>query len=541
MAINTDVLVIGSGIAGLYSAIKLSEFANVILVTKKEQSESNTNYAQGGIASVIDPKDSVEKHVSDTLIAGAGLCNKEAVEILVNEGPERIKDLLNIGTQFTLKDGALDLLREGGHSFPRIVHAKDLTGKEIERALIQRANSINNITIIENTLAIDLITEHNIKNLRDLPIESRHCWGAYVLENKTNQVLKILSKFTVLATGGLGQVYLHTTNPSIATGDGYAMAYRAGAKVGNMEFIQFHPTSLYQSHLDQNKKHSFLISEAVRGFGGILRNTHGNEFMHEYDERKELAPRDIVARAIDSEMKKRGDDFVYLDVTHKNKNEIIDNFPNIYSKCKEIGIDITVNFIPVVPAAHYACGGVFVDLNSQSSIYGLFATGEVAMTGVHGANRLASNSLLEALVFSHRAVKKIKELIVDYPSQIPAVPDWDYSGTLSADEKVIISHSHKELKQFMSDYVGIVRSNLRLNSAARRIHNLYIEVEEYYKKTKVFEELIELRNLVTCSYLIVKSALSRQESRGLHFTLDYPSKNEIITKDTILQNTYQKS
>jgi L-aspartate oxidase len=542
MELKTDVLVIGSGIAGLYSAIKMSEFADVILVTKKDKSESNTNYAQGGIASVIDPNDSFEKHVQDTMIAGAGLCDLEAVKILVKEGPERINELIEIGTDFTRKDGKLDLVKEGGHSFSRIVHSKDLTGKEVERALIKRANSIDNIRIIENTLAIDLITEHNVSNLREMPINNRHCWGAYVLENENNQVQKILSKVTILATGGLGQVYLHTTNPSIATGDGYAMAYRAGAHVSNMEFIQFHPTALYQSNETQKDSHSFLISEAVRGFGGILRNGAKEEFMHLYDNRKELAPRDIVARAIDTEMKKLGEDYLFLDITHKGKNEIIDHFPNIYNKCIELGIDITTDLIPVVPAAHYACGGVLVDTYARSSLSGLYAVGEVSMTGVHGANRLASNSLLEALVFAKRATDAIKKDLFDYKIRIPNVPDWDDSGTLTADEKIIISHNIKELKQFMSDYVGIVRSNLRLNAASRRIHTLFIEMEEYYKKTKVFDSLIELRNLVTCSHLIVKSALLRKESRGLHYSLDYPmSDDKISGANTIIQNTYQKS
>jgi L-aspartate oxidase len=543
MELKTDVLVIGSGIAGLYAAIKMSEFADVILVTKKNKSDSNTNYAQGGIASVIDPNDSIEKHIGDTMIAGAGLCNAEAVRILVTEGPDRITELINIGTDFTQKNGKLDLVKEGGHSFSRIVHSKDLTGKEVERALIEKANSINNIVIIENTLAIDLITEHNISNLKDMPINNRHCWGAYVLDNNDNCVKKITSKVTILATGGLGQVYLHTTNPSIATGDGYAMAYRAGAQLANMEFIQFHPTALYQTiETRDSSSHAFLISEAVRGFGGILRNGAHEEFMHFYDSRKELAPRDIVARAIDTEMKKRGEDFLYLDITHKNKDEIIDHFPNIYNKCKEIGIDITKDLIPVVPAAHYACGGVLVDINAKTSLSGLYAVGEVSMTGVHGANRLASNSLLEALVFTKRAADSVRVELSNFNTKIPSIPDWDDSGTLTADEKVIISHNVKELKQFMSDYVGIVRSNLRLNAASRRIHTLFVEVEDYYIKTKVFDSLIELRNLVTCSHLIVKSALLRKESRGLHFSLDYKDLGQMtLGENNVIQNTYQKS
>lgn len=542
MNFKTDVLVIGSGIAGLYSAIKISEFAEVILVTKKDKSESNTNYAQGGIASVLDPNDSFENHIKDTLIAGAGLCDRKTVEILVKEGPDRIMELVEIGTGFTLKDGKLDLVREGGHSFSRIVHAKDLTGKEVERALIEKAANTPNIIIIENTLAIDLITEHNVTNLRHLPISSRHCWGAYVLENSSGKVIKITSKATILATGGIGQVYFHTTNPSIATGDGFAMAYRAGAKMGNMEFIQFHPTSFYDPKPDNKATHSFLISEAVRGFGGILRNGSGDAFMHRYDPRKELAPRDIVARAIDTEMKKKGEDFVYLDITHKEKSQILDHFPNIYQNCLNRGVDITSNYIPVVPAAHYICGGVCVDEFSRTTLTGLYAVGEVSMTGVHGANRLASNSLLEALVFAQRAANDIRKNINDFPGCAEHIPDWDDSGTLTADEKVLITHGARELKQLMSDYVGIVRSNLRLDFASRRINLLYNEIEEFYKKTKVFDSLIELRNLVTSGYLIVKSAVIRKESRGLHYTLDYPLTDETRPpENTIIQNTYQKS
>ncbi|HRI47981.1 MAG TPA: FAD-binding protein, partial [Ignavibacteriaceae bacterium] len=398
-----------------------------------------------------------------------------------------------------------------------------------------------NLQIIENTLAIDLITEHNTSNLKNMPLNNRHCWGAYVLDVTNNCVKKITSKITILATGGLGQVYLHTTNPSIATGDGYAMAYRAGAKVANMEFIQFHPTALYQNS-NSMQNHSFLISEAVRGFGGILRNGVGEAFMQNYDSRRDLAPRDIVARAIDFEMKKRGEDFLFLDITHKKSSDIVEHFPNIYNRCLSEGLDITRELIPIVPAAHYACGGILVDEFARTSLSGLYATGEVAMTGVHGANRLASNSLLEALVFSNRAAEVIKNSINLVSCEIPFIPEWDDSGTLTPDEKVIISHNTKELKQFMSDYVGIVRSNLRLLAASRRIANLYVEIEEYYKKTKVFDSLIELRNLVTCSHLIVKSAMLRKESRGLHYSLDYQfSKEESIALDTIIQNKYQKS
>lgn len=540
MELKTDVLVIGSGIAGLFTALKVSEYADVILITKKNKSESNTNYAQGGIASVMDSTDSFEKHIQDTLIAGAGLCNKKNVEILVHEGPDRIRDLIQLGTEFTRKDGHLDLAKEGGHSMPRIVHAADLTGQEIERALIENVNSKKNIRVIENTLAIDLITEHNTSKLRNENLDNRNCWGAYVLICAKNEVITISSKATVLATGGMGQVYQHTTNPPIATGDGYAMAYRSGARLGNMEMVQFHPTSFYSTEKAKDfNAPNFLISEAVRGFGGKLRTQDGLEFMQKYDERKELAPRDIVARAIDNEMKKRGDEFVYLDVTHKDPEEIKSHFPNIYARCLKSGIDITRDFIPVVPASHYACGGIVVDEFARTSINGLYACGEVSMTGVHGANRLASNSLLEAVVFGYRAAIDIKEFLNNYSLTIPHIPDWDDSGTLSADEKVLITHSTREVKQVMWDYVGIVRSNLRLERAARRIHNIFLETENLYKKTKIFEDILELRNLVACAHIIIKSAQRRKESRGLHYSLDYPASDYILEpKDTIIRNIH---
>jgi len=537
MTIKTDVLVIGSGIAGLFTALKISEFANVVLVTKKNKSESNTNYAQGGIASVIDPNDTFEKHVQDTLIAGAGLCDKVAVEMMVKDGPDRINDLINIGTEFTKKGDSFDLAKEGGHSMSRILHSKDLTGAEIERALIKSIEAKSNITVLENAIAIDLLTEHNQQDLKREIYKNQNCWGAYILDISNNQVLKIIAKATVLATGGLGQVYLHTTNPLIATGDGFAMAYRAGAEIGNMEFIQFHPTSFYNvKNSAEFNNHSFLISEAVRGFGGLLRTKDGEFFMHNYDERKELAPRDIVARAIDNELKKHGDDFVFLDLTHKTANEIIEHFPNIYNICLSQGIDITKDLIPVVPAAHYACGGVVVNLHAESSLKGLYACGEVTMTGVHGANRLASNSLLEALVYAFRCSESIRESFKSKSVPIPEILDWDDSGTLSYDEKVLITHTIKEIKQTMWDYVGIVRSDLRLDRATKRISNIMVETELLYKKTKVFNEIIELRNLVTCSHIIIESAKLRKESRGLHYSMDYKfSVPEDSIKNTIIK------
>lgn len=538
MGLKTDVLIIGSGIGGLFAALKISEYADVIIVTKKNTSESNTNYAQGGIASVIDPKDSFQKHVEDTLIAGAGLCNKIVVESVVKEGPDRIKDLLNIGIQFTKKGKNFDLAREGGHSMARILHAKDLTGQEIERALIKAVEEKNNIKVLENSVAIDLLTEHNLIEMKGSTKSNKHCWGAYVLECSNNNVMKITSKATVLATGGLGQVYLHTTNPLIATGDGFAMAFRAGAEIGNMEFIQFHPTSLYApSGFKDFESRSFLISEAVRGFGGLLRTKDGKLFMHKYDKRKELAPRDIVARAIDNELKKKGDDYVYLDLTHKNSEKIKDHFPHIYSTCLKIGIDITKDFIPVVPAAHYACGGVVVDINGRTSLKGLYACGEVTMTGVHGANRLASNSLLEALVYANRCALSIKDFIYYQSIKIPQTPEWNDSGTLTNDEIVLITHSLVEVKQTMWDYVSIVRSNLRLERAWKRIKNIETENELLYKKTKVFSKILELRNLITCSLIIIKSAKMRKESRGLHYSIDFPSTFvKSKAKNTILKN-----
>jgi len=519
-SINSDFFVLGSGIAGLIFALEASKYGNVIIITKKDRAESNTNYAQGGIASVFGNDDNFESHIQDTLIAGAGLCHKDAVELLVNEGPKRVQELMNLGAHFTMKNGRLHLGREGGHSKDRIVHSKDFTGREVERALLERVSRNNKITLLENHIAIDLITEKNFKTKPENSGEI-NCWGAYVFDAVSKKVKKILAKVTVLATGGLGQVYLHTTNPKIATGDGVALAYRAGAKIGNLEFIQFHPTTLYLPGSD-----SFLISEAVRGFGGILKTKDGKPFMENYDPRGCLAPRDIVARAIDSEMKKRGDEFVYLDVSHKDAEKIKENFPSIYEKCLSFGLDITKDPIPVVPAAHYSCGGVVTNLKGETSIKGLYACGEVAMTGVHGANRLASNSLLEALVFSHIAANSSEEI---FKSRVhfPEVLDWDDSGTFNNEEWVLISHNKKEIQSVMADYVGIVRSNLRLERAFRRVNLIYSEVEEFYKKTKVNYDVIELRNLCLVAKLIIISALNRKESRGLHFTTDYPHLDEV--------------
>ncbi|WP_140945611.1 L-aspartate oxidase [Candidatus Thermokryptus mobilis] len=534
MEIVSDFLVIGSGIAGLFYALKVADYGQVAIITKKEKAESNTNYAQGGIASVFSPDDSYELHIQDTLNAGAGLCKREAVELMVREGPRKVEELMKIGVEFTrTQNGRLDLGMEGGHSRRRIVHAKDLTGREIERALLEKVASHPNVKIFEHHVAIDLITEHHLVGIdKSKKIDNIHCWGVYALDSKTGEVKKFLSKVTLLATGGLGQVYLHTTNPLIATGDGVAMAYRAGAKIGNMEFIQFHPTTLYNSGSPV-----FLISEAVRGFGGILRTKQGEDFMKKYDPRGSLAPRDIVARAIDAELKKSGDEYVYLDLTHLNPDSVKDRFPHIYEKCLEFKIDITREPIPVVPAAHYSCGGVVTDLWGRTSIVGLYAAGEVAMTGVHGANRLASNSLLEALVFSERAAIDSVKFVRENFFKFPNIPDWIDTGIFNTEEWVLISHDKREIQQLMWDYVGIVRSTLRLERAKRRIELIADEIEEFYKKTKVTAEILELRNLAIVALLIIRSALMRKESRGLHFTTDYPERDDKNwLKDTIIQD-----
>ncbi|MBU1297732.1 MAG: L-aspartate oxidase [Bacteroidetes bacterium] len=530
MEIKTDYLVIGSGIAGLSYALYVAEFGKVAIITKKAKAESNTNYAQGGIASVLAPDDSFNLHIQDTLEAGSGLCHKDAVEILVTEGPQRLRELIDVGVQFTAEHGHLDLGREGGHSRNRIVHAKDLTGREIERALLHRIAEHPNIQVFENHLAIDLITQHHLGLGidKDRPI---NCWGAYVLDVNINEVKKFIAGITLLSTGGLGHVYLHTTNPSIATGDGVAMAYRAGAYIGNMEFIQFHPTTLYDSGSP-----AFLISEAVRGFGAYLRTKDGERFMHKYDSRNELAPRDIVARAIDTELKKRGDEYVNLDLRHLPPDDVKSKFPYIYITCLEkYKIDITKELIPVVPAAHYSCGGVITDVFGKTNVHGLLACGEAAMTGVHGANRLASNSLLEAIVFSYRAANTGREFILTNKTKIPDIPEWDDSGTFNAEEWVLVSHDRREIQEIMWDYVGIVRSDLRLDRAFRRIDFIKYEIEKFYKRTKVTEGLIELRNLALIAKLIIHSAMVRKESRGLHYTTDYTQKDDINWKrDTII-------
>jgi len=530
--ITTDFLVIGSGIAGLTYALDVSKYGKVAIVTKKDDAESNTNYAQGGIASVLSPEDSFESHITDTLNTGAGLCNQEAVEIMVREGPDCIRKLIDLGAEFTkTENDKLDLGREGGHSRNRIVHAKDLTGREVERALLKAVKENPNISIYENHIAIDIITEHHLIGGFDYSLNNIHCWGAYVLNSEEKEIIRFNAKITLLSTGGVGHVYLHTSNPQIATGDGVAMAYRAGGKIANLEFIQFHPTTLYHTDSD-----SFLISEAIRGAGAELLTIEGKEFMKKYDSRGSLAPRDIVARAIDNEMKKSGSSYVYLDAKRIGEKKIKNEFPHIYNKCLEYKIDITKEFIPVVPAAHYMCGGVKTDLWGRSSIHQLYVSGEAACTGVHGANRLASNSLLEALVFSKRSVLKAVEEAENIKN-IPIAPQWNAEGTFNQEEWVLISHDKNEIQRLMSNYVGIVRTNLRLKRAERRIDVIAKEIKDFYRKTTVTEPLIELRNIATVAQLIVKSALRRKESRGLHFNSDYPDRRDRYwKKDTIIVN-----
>jgi len=529
---ETDFLVIGSGIAGLTYALKMAKhFPNkqVIVITKTKAEETNTKYAQGGIAGVWDEQnDSYDKHIDDTLIAGDGLCNEAIVEIVVKEGPERIKEIINYGASFDKDDsGEYSLGKEGGHSENRILHHKDVTGQEMERALLAEMESTTNILLIKHCFVIDLITQHHLGYLVTKSTTDITCYGVYVLNQQSNSVEKITAKIVLLATGGNGQVYRTTTNPIIATGDGVAMAYRAKGRIENMEFIQFHPTALYQPGVSP----SFLITEAVRGDGGILRNKHGEAFMEKYDPRKDLAPRDIVARAIDNEMKKTGTEHVFLDCTHFDKEKFIHHFPNIYDKCLSIGIDITQQFIPVAPAAHYSCGGIKTDEWGRTSIKNLYACGECASTGLHGANRLASNSLLEAMVFGNRSFLDSIELMkeMDQQNYNPQnIPDWKAKGTSEPKEMILITQTRKELEQIMSDYVGIVRTDVRLKRAMRRLDLLYEETEDLYKTTKVSPQMCELRNLITVGYLIVKGAEFRKESRGLHYNTDHLEKSHLI-------------
>lgn len=526
---QTDFLVIGSGIAGLTYAVKMAEAfpeKEVLVLTKTVSDETNTKYAQGGIAGVWDDEnDSFDKHIEDTLIAGDGLCKPDIVELVVKEGPDRIREIIGWGAEFDRSaDGDYRLGREGGHSEHRILHHKDVTGKEMERALLQKVESLTNIKIMNHCFVIDLITQHHLGYLVMKTTPDITCYGVYILDTLSRKIDKIEAQVTFLATGGNGAVYRTTTNPSIATGDGVAMVYRAKGRVENMEFIQFHPTALYETGA---RGHAFLITEAVRGDGGILRNAMGEAFMERYDERKDLAPRDIVARAIDNEMKVTGTEFVYLDCRHMDTESFISHFPNIYEKCKSIGLDVAKDMIPVAPAAHYSCGGIQTDAFARTSIRNLYAAGECASTGLHGANRLASNSLLEAMVFAHRAFADIKQKIEagQFAKAPQPLPDWNAKGTITPREMILITQSLKELRLLMSDYVGIVRNNIRLERASRRLDLLHEEIEQLYRSSTISPQLCELRNMITIGYLIVKGAQFRHESRGLHYNTDFPEKS----------------
>ncbi|MBS1615697.1 MAG: L-aspartate oxidase [Bacteroidetes bacterium] len=531
--LQTDFLVIGSGIAGLSFALKTARRfpeKNISILTKAATDETNTKYAQGGIAVVNDLEhDSFKKHIDDTLIAGDGLCDERIVRMVVEEGPQRVAEIVGWGARFD-KTPAGDYMRgrEGGHSEFRILHHKDFTGFEMERALIDAVRQCPNISIHNHWFVVDLITQHHLGYLVTKATPDIECFGVYALNLHSFAIEKILAPITVMATGGTGQAYRSTTNPRIATGDGIAMAYRAKARVENMEFIQFHPTALYEAGVSP----SFLITEAVRGDGGILRNKEGVAFMEQYDARRDLAPRDVVARAIDNEMKRGGTEHVFLDCRHMNPEKFLEHFPSIHAKCLSIGIDVAVQMIPVAPAAHYCCGGIQVDEMGRTSIRHLYACGECSSTGLHGANRLASNSLLEALVFAHRCAEDAAEALKTTQVRVD-VPDWNASGTAEPKEMILITQSLKELQSLMSDYVGIVRNDVRLARAMRRLDLIFEETEALYRNTVISPQLMELRNLITIGYLIVKGASFRKESRGLHYTTDYPGKSPRL-QDVVL-------
>ncbi len=521
---RVDFLVLGGGVAGLSFALEAAQHGSVAVLAKRQRFEGSTQYAQGGIASVLGPGDAFERHIEDTLVAGAGLCHRDAVDVTVREGPERIRWLQSLGVEFDREGDHLHLTREGGHSHRRVAHAKDTTGREVERALLAACDA-RGLRIVEDAVAVDLLTTSRL----GLGGANR-VLGAYVLDRTTGEVTTFTAAVTVLATGGAGKVYLYTSNPDVATGDGVAMAWRAGAAVANMEFFQFHPTCLYHPAAK-----SFLISEALRGEGGILRNRAGEAFMARYDARKELAPRDIVARSIDAEMKRRGDDCAHLDMTHLPKAFLIEHFPNIYATCKEFGVDMAVQPIPVVPAAHYQCGGVVTDLLGATSLPHLLAVGEVSCTGLHGANRLASNSLLEGLVFGRRAALHARELLAAARGAPAAdVPDWNPGDALDPDEGVVVTHNWEEVRRLMWNYVGIVRSMKRLERARTRLQLLRGEIRDYYWQYKLTSDLIELRNLADVALLIVECARRRKESRGLHYLLDFPRPDERQRHDTVL-------
>jgi L-aspartate oxidase len=544
MDYQSDFLVIGSGVAGLMFALKVSDFGTVHVITKRDVQESNTAYAQGGVAAVLSSVDSFDLHIKDTLESGDGICNEAVVEMVVKNAPDRIRELIDLGVPFNQETDDsgkpvglhLDLGREGGHSTNRIVHAADMTGLAIEKALIHRVQNQKNIRLFEHHIAIDLITQSiRLKRGAVVTTHEDYCYGAYVLDKKSNSIHTFCARTIVLATGGSGKVYAYTSNPDVATGDGIAMAYRAGATVADLEFVQFHPTCLY--HPDAK---NFLISEAVRGEGGILVNAAGKRFMEAYSPLKELACRDVVARAIDAELKKRGDDSVFLDISHKSPDFVKSRFPNLYEKCLEFNIDMTREPIPVVPAAHYMCGGVVTDIYGRTNIQRLYAIGETACTGLHGANRLASNSLLEALVYAHQAARKsIEEMENLAPEPTIQIPAWDDSGTTDSDEVIMVSHTWNEIRMLMWNYVGIVRSDKRLARANRRIEIIQNEINEYYWNFKITPDLIELRNIATVAELIIRCAMHRKESRGLHYNIAYPEKNDLRwKKDTVLRRPF---
>lgn len=521
MVYTFDFLVIGSGIAGMSYALKVARHGKVAVVAKNPLEDANTFYAQGGIASVTNPWDNFEKHIADTLDAGAGLCDTAVVEKVVRKAPGQIKELISWGVDFDKDDkGNFDLHREGGHSEHRILHHKDNTGAEIQVSLIDAIRNHPNIHVFDDHFAIEILTQHHLGQIVTRHTPDIECYGAYILDQKTNEIHTFLSRITMMATGGMGCIYQTTTNPLVATGDGIAMVARAKGEIRGMEFVQFHPTALFHA----GERPSFLITEAMRGYGAVLKTVDGEEFMHKYDARGSLAPRDIVARAIDTEMKNRGDDHVFLDVTHKNAAETREHFPTIYEKCLSYGIDITQDMIPVAPAAHYLCGGIRVNPDGQTSIARLYANGECACTGLHGANRLASNSLIEAVVFADAAARHSVPLFKNY-AFCHAIPPWNAEGTSLPEEMVLITQSYKEVGQIMSSYVGIVRSDLRLQRAMDRLNILFRETEDFFQRSVVSRDICELRNIIKVGYMVIKQAMARKESCGLHYTIDYPNKN----------------